>query len=137
MGRSDGVRGLYRGFVVSCVGIMVYRGCYFGFYDTLQPILFGDNASFIARFLLGYVVSISSGLVSYPLTTINTRMMMRSCEAVKYKGSIDCAVQVIKGEGFMALMKGAGVNILEGIAGACVLIGYDSIKAAYITRRLK
>merc|ERR1719402_1404282 len=30
---SDGISGLYRGFVISCVGIVVYRGCYFGFYD--------------------------------------------------------------------------------------------------------
>jgi len=42
--KSDGIQGLYRGFVISCVGIIVYRGCYFGFYDTLKPILLGDNA---------------------------------------------------------------------------------------------
>jgi hypothetical protein len=30
---SDGVAGLYRGFVISCVGIVVYRGLYFGMYD--------------------------------------------------------------------------------------------------------
>ena len=35
-------------------------------------------------------------------------MMMTSGEAVKYKGSMDCAVKVMKTEGFMALMKGAG-----------------------------
>lgn len=34
---SDGVRGLYRGFNVSCVGIIVYRGLYFGMYDSLKP----------------------------------------------------------------------------------------------------
>lgn len=34
--------------------------------------------------------------------------MMTSGEAVKYKGSWDCAVKVIKQEGFMSLMKGAG-----------------------------
>merc|ERR1719239_1573925 len=34
-------------------------------------------------------------------------MMMTSGQAVKYKGSVDCAVQIIKGEGFMSLMKGA------------------------------
>jgi solute carrier family 25 (adenine nucleotide translocator) protein 4/5/6/31 len=27
---TDGIAGLYRGFVVSCVGIVVYRGLYFG-----------------------------------------------------------------------------------------------------------
>merc|ERR1712226_1805557 len=33
--KSDGIQGLYRGFVISCVGIFIYRGLYFGLYDTL------------------------------------------------------------------------------------------------------
>merc|ERR1712008_441804 len=57
--------------------------------------------------LLGWGVTIFSGLMSYPIDTVRRRMMMTSGSAVKYKGSMDCAVQVIKGEGFMSLMKGA------------------------------
>jgi solute carrier family 25 (mitochondrial adenine nucleotide translocator), member 4/5/6/31 len=52
--KSDGIVGLYRGFVVSCIGIIVYRGCYFGFYDTLKPILLGENAGIVLSFMLGY-----------------------------------------------------------------------------------
>ena len=33
----DGIRGLYRGFVVSCVFMMIYRGFYFGLNDTIKP----------------------------------------------------------------------------------------------------
>merc|ERR1712126_476636 len=116
--KSDGIQGLYRGFVISCVGIIVYRGCYFGFYDTLKPILLGDNAGLAASFTLGYVVTITSGLISYPIDTIRRRMMMTSGEAVKYKGSIDCFMVIMKTEGFMSLMRGAGANILRGVAGA-------------------
>ena len=36
---SDGIGGLYRGFTISCVGIIVYRGLYFGMYDSLKPVL--------------------------------------------------------------------------------------------------
>lgn len=36
---TDGVAGLYRGFTISCVGIVVYRGLYFGMYDSLKPVL--------------------------------------------------------------------------------------------------
>merc|ERR1712150_451738 len=133
---TDGIQGLYRGFVISCVGIIVYRGCYFGFYDTLKPMLLGDDASLMASFALGYVVTITSGLVSYPIDTIRRRMMMTSGQAVKYKGSIDCAVTVIKAEGFMTLMKGAGANILRGVAGAGVLSGFDKFKEVYIAWRL-
>ena len=82
--KSDGFVGLYRGFVISCIGIIVYFGCYFGFYDTLKPIVLGDDAGVILSFILGYVVIISTGLVSYPIDTIQRHMMMISGEAVKY-----------------------------------------------------
>jgi len=134
--KSDGVQGLYRGFVISCVGIIVYRGCYFGFYDTLKPMLLGPDAGLFASFALGYVVTISAGLVSYPIDTIRRRMMMTSGQAVKYKGSIDCTVQILKNEGFMSLMKGAGANILRGVAGAGVLAGFDKFKSLYVRWRL-
>lgn len=133
---SDGIAGLYRGFVISCVGIIVYRGCYFGFYDSLKPILLGDNASFAASFVLGYGVTVSAGLVSYPVDTIRRRMMMTSGEAVKYNGSMDCAQQILKAEGAASLFKGAGANILRGMAGAGVLSGFDVVKKNYINYRM-
>lgn len=36
---TDGISGLYRGFVASCVGIVVYRGLYFGLYDSVKPVV--------------------------------------------------------------------------------------------------
>lgn len=134
---SDGIAGLYRGFVVSCVGIVAYRGCYFGFYDTLKPIvLVGElKSSFIASFLLGWAVTIVSGIVSYPLDTIRRRMMMTSGEAVKYKSSMDCGAQIIKNEGVASLFKGAGANVLRGVAGAGVLSGFEKLQEFYIAWR--
>jgi len=134
--QTDGIRGLYRGFVISCVGIIVYRGFYFGLYDSLKPILLGDKSSVGANFVLGYCVTVSSGLVSYPIDTIRRRMMMTSGAAVKYNGSMDCFVQIMKTEGFMSLMKGAGANILRGVAGAGVLAGFDAFKQVYCDVRM-
>jgi len=132
---SDGVAGLYRGFVISCVGIVVYRGCYFGFYDTLKPVLLGENAGVMVSFALGYAVTVSAGLCSYPIDTIRRRMMMTSGEAAKYNGSIDCAVQVMKNEGVKSFFKGAGANVLRGMAGAGVLAGFDKFKEIYVGMR--
>ena len=36
---SDGIIGLYRGFGASIMGITLYRGMYFGLYDTMKPIV--------------------------------------------------------------------------------------------------
>lgn len=131
--KSDGIAGLYRGFVISCVGIVVYRGFYFGLYDSLQPALPVDT--FIVNFFLGWAVTIVAGLLSYPLDTVRRRMMMTSGAAVKYKSSMDCMSQVIKSEGMASLFRGAGANIMRGIAGAGVLSGVDAIKPIYIRWR--
>jgi solute carrier family 25 (adenine nucleotide translocator) protein 4/5/6/31 len=134
---TDGIQGLYRGFMVSCTGIIVYRGCYFGFYDSLKPVVLTGSLSnnFFAQFALGWVVTIVSGLASYPLDTIRRRMMMTSGAAEKYKSSWDCGKQVIAKEGFKSLFKGAGANILRGVAGAGVLAGFDTVKLSYMQWR--
>ncbi|CAH8627202.1 unnamed protein product [Schistosoma guineensis] len=134
--KSDGIAGLYRGFVISCVGIIVYRGFYFGLYDTLKPIFLGPDAGVAISFCLGYGVTVTSGLISYPIDTIRRRMMMTSGQAVKYKSSIHCASEILKNEGPMSLMKGAGANILRGVAGAGVLAGFDKFKELYADFRL-
>lgn len=61
--KSDGIVGLYRGFYISCLGIIVYRGLYFGMYDSIKPIMPEDlQNSFLASFLLGWVVTTGAGL---------------------------------------------------------------------------
>ncbi len=126
--KADGLGGLYRGFVVSCVGIFIYRGLYFGLFDTINP-MFPESLreNFFANFLLGWSVTVSAGLASYPIDTVRRRMMMTSGEAVKYNGSIDCAITILKQEGVGAMFKGAGANILRGVAGAGVLAGYKKL----------
>lgn len=133
---SDGVAGLYRGFAISCVGIIVYRGCYFGFYDSIKPMLpNGLEKNLLVTFLLGWAVTIAAGLASYPLDTIRRRMMMTSGEAVKYDSSLACAKEIMAKEGIKSFFKGAGANILRGIAGAGVLSGFDKLKQIYTEMR--
>ena len=128
---------------------------YFGLFDTLKPLLLGDQANVTMAFLLGWGVTVTAGLMSYPIgklilkiyikcvtflycysDTIRRRMMMTSGGGVKYKGSIDCGMQILKNEGFMSMMKGAGANVLRGVAGAGVLAGFDKFQAMYIAWRV-
>lgn len=127
--KAEGILGLYRGFNISCVGIIVYRGLYFGMYDSLKPALPTSlQSNFLATFLLGWGITIGAGLASYPLDTIRRRMMMTSGEAVKYSSSLDAFKQIVAKEGAKSLFKGAGANILRAVAGAGVLAGYDQLQ---------
>ena len=59
--RKDGWLGLYRGFGISCCCIFVYRGLYFGLFDSLKPLLLTENSSWLQTFLLGWAVTVTSG----------------------------------------------------------------------------
>merc|ERR1712044_76169 len=133
--KTDGIQGLYRGFVISAVGIFIYRGFYFGLYDSLKPILLPKDAGFLASFTLGYTVTVAASSASYPIDTIRRRMMMTSGTGVHYKNWVDCGAQILKNEGVTSFFKGNGANILRGIAGAGVLSGFDLVKKNYIAWR--
>jgi solute carrier family 25 (adenine nucleotide translocator) protein 4/5/6/31 len=128
--KSDGVAGLYRGFGPSVVGIIVYRGLYFGLYDSLKPVVLVGSleGNFLAAFLLGWAVTTGASTASYPLDTVRRRMMMTSGQAVKYKGSFDAFTKIVAAEGVTSLFKGCGANILRGVAGAGVISLYDQLQ---------
>lgn len=125
--KSDGFVGLYRGFFISCVGVVVYRGFYFGLFDTVNTVFPHECFGMFRMFIHGFGVTICAGLVSYPFDTVHRRMMMRSGEVVKYRGSWDCAIQIIRKERIMALWNGAAVSILQGFIGAAMLVGYSTL----------
>lgn len=129
--KSDGPVGLYRGFVVSVIGIIVYRACYFGGYDWGKQYLFKDfrNANTVLLFCFAEANTAISGLCSYPLDTIRRRLMMQSARKdILYKGMVDCAVKVYKEKGLRAFYKGALSNIFRGTGGALVLVLYEKIQ---------
>ncbi|WVQ83764.1 ADP,ATP carrier protein [Cryptococcus sp. DSM 104549] len=127
---SDGIIGLYRGFIPSVGGIVVYRGLFFGLYDSLKPlVLIGPlEGSFLASFAVGWVSTTLAGLVGYPLDTIRRRMMMTSGGGVHYKSFVDAGRQIVAAEGAKSLFRGAGANILRGVAGAGALSLYDRLQ---------
>lgn len=131
--KSDGVGGLYRGFVVSVQGIIIYRATYFGFFDTAKGMLPDPkNTPFLVSFLIAQCVTTVAGITSYPFDTVRRRMMMqsgRAKEEIMYKNTLDCWGKVYKNEGGKAFFKGAFSNVLRGTGGALVLVLYDELKA--------
>jgi len=128
--------GVYNGFSISCVGIIIYRGAYFGLYDSFSPMIKKAGGGFAGKFLLGYGVTTVAGLAAYPIDTVRRRMMMQSgsaAQGVRYTSSMHAFGYIMKNEGVSAFFRGAGSNILRGLGGTLVLVGFDYFKEAYIT----
>lgn len=130
--KSDGFYGLYRGFGISVIGIIVYRAAYFGMFDTGKVLLFEDikKANFFAMWAFAQAVTASAGIASYPLDTIRRRLMMQSGRSdVLYKNTLDCFYKILKDEGPKAFFKGSLSNVIRGTGGALVLVFYDKIQS--------
>lgn len=129
--KRGGTGALYDGFGVSVQGIIVYRGSYFGLYDTAKGVFFADEkkASLLYKWMIAQAVTASAGIVSYPFDTVRRRMMMQAGSDNKlYSSTMDCWRKIAANEGTGAFFKGAWSNVLRGAGGALVLVMYDEIK---------
>ncbi len=52
--RAEGMRGLYRGFVVACAWSALYRGAYYGLVASLQPLLLKKESGLLNQTDLAY-----------------------------------------------------------------------------------
>jgi len=137
--KSSGIGGLYNGVGVSVVGIIPYRGVYFGLFDTLSgynPYQKSENGLLRAtsKFGCAQFSAIAAGYASYPFDTVRRRLQMQSEKPVDqwvYAGTADCFKKIIANEGASALFKGAGANALRTVGAALVLVLYSEITAAF------
>lgn len=99
-GYKDGFAGRYRGFLPSAFGIAIYRGIYFGVYNSIKPIILQGELknSFFASFPLAWGTTIGASLASYPIDVVRRRMLTDRSRGT-YASNIDCAKQLLKKEG--------------------------------------
>jgi len=135
---AKGPRGplaLYNGFGVSVIGIIPYRGAYFGLYDTLREKNPFKNdfgiSGILSKFVVAQFAAIAAGYASYPFDTVRRRLQMQSekpKEQWAYSGTGDCFSKILKQEGGKAFFKGAGANALRTVGSALVLVLYDQLQ---------
>ncbi len=137
--KTGGIAALYNGIGVSIVGIIPYRGVYFGLFDTMSgynPYQKSDNNVLRAgsKFACAQSSAIAAGYASYPFDTVRRRLQMQS-EKPKadwvYSGTMDCFGKIVANEGAGALFKGAGANALRTVGAAMVLVLYSEITAFF------
>jgi len=128
--QKSGIRGFYRGFLLPFVGIVVYRGWYFGVYDSVARFIPREN--FLAKFIFAQCVTVSAGLMTYPIETLRKRMCMQGGRVEPdYKNAINCAKIMVQKEGVKSLFRGFWFKTGFGISGALALTIYDSLKSNF------
>jgi len=138
---QEGVRGLYKGVLLSMLGIVPYLSCSMTAYDTYKQQLPVDKVSRaqwwypLAKMGCGSAAAVSAQLVTYPLDTVRRRMQLNGAKgmSVTYRSVVDCVKHMIQTEGLPAFYRGAAVNALKTMPGAAIqFVAYDFIKTTVV-----
>jgi len=151
--KLDGLRGLYQGYGIAVVGVILYRGLHLGGYDAVKNEMLyrkqmklgkdemknqfdQETLTMSERFAAAQIVSIVAGTMCYPIDSVRRRLMMQaglpSNVERKYNGSMDCFRKVAKQEGMRGFYLGIGPNVIRSFGGALLLVGYDVFKGMLI-----
>ncbi|XP_073836884.1 mitochondrial uncoupling protein Bmcp-like isoform X1 [Musca autumnalis] len=117
--KYEGVRGLWRGVCPTAQRAVAIASVELPVYDFCKLQLMGMFGDHVANhFVSSFIASLGSAIASTPIDVVRTRLMnqkpvtvvngmVTAATAQKiYTGSIDCAVQTVRNEGFLALYKG-------------------------------
>ena len=125
---QEGFTALYRGFVVAYSGVFLYRGLYFGLYDTGKSTFFKKENGVISMYAFAQAVTITAGFLSYPLSTVTARLMMTSGQKERlYNGTRDCFRKIYRQEGLKGFYRGYLVTFLNSFGSAFALSLYGMI----------
>ncbi|XP_063991702.1 tricarboxylate transport protein, mitochondrial [Diachasmimorpha longicaudata] len=106
--KENGFRGVYQGLVPTIMKQGSNQAIRFFVMESCKDwYRGGDNNKPVPKLVVGFFGACAGAASVYgntPIDVVKTRM--QGLEAAKYKGSIDCAVQIWKKEGPMAFYKG-------------------------------
>ncbi|KFD69514.1 hypothetical protein M514_08823, partial [Trichuris suis] len=127
--RSDGFRGLYRGFIPTVLQVAPYTGFVFLFYDFalnlwndfLPSSLKNRDSGGFNSFVCGGVAGVAAKALICPLDLLKKRLQVIGFEEARrsfgktgqYNGFLQCVLRIIAEEGFSSFYKGFAPTMLK------------------------
>jgi solute carrier family 25 (adenine nucleotide translocator) protein 4/5/6/31 len=135
---SSGITGLYRGWSITVAGAFVYRAGQLGTFAQIMAMNpYKEDKGIVgmgAAFVCAQVARNAVMPFNYPFDTVRRRVMLESEKPPAdriYKGSFDCAKQIMAKEGFKGMYKGMIPELARGVGGSMVIVAYDRIKEIF------
>ncbi|KAF9164069.1 hypothetical protein DFQ26_001856 [Actinomortierella ambigua] len=135
--RNEGFLGLYKGMASPLVGVAAVNALLFGAYSNLKliqeaypgaPLTLGQIA------IAGAGAGVVNAILASPVEMLKIKMQAQygSGSAVRYKGPVDCARQLIREYGVKnGLMRGYWITVIREIPGyAGFYAGFEGMKRA-------
>lgn len=118
------MRGIYKGAHIFLLGLLLFRGTYFGIYDSLKVKT--DNPLY--RWCIAYFAMFVGIIVAYPGDTVRRRIVSSKG---KYNGMVDCFKKIWAKEGMRGIFLGWKMSWLQSLTGSTVYYYYDKLFTDY------
>jgi hypothetical protein len=142
--RTEGVRGLYRGFGAVIVGGTPGTVLYLGTYEAAKSRLSSrdvNNGDFVVHFCSGMIAETIACIVYVPVDVIKERLQVQhstiladtsgATKTTNYRNSWDALKQISKTEGLSGVYRGYGATLASfGPFSAFYFVFYEKLKEA-------
>lgn len=131
--RTEGLRGIYRGFAITVLRDAPAHGFYFWTYEYTREKLHpgcrksGDE-SLRTMLVAGGLAGVASWITCYPQDVVKTRLQAQSSSSpLKYHGIVDCIRKSVKQDGYGVLWRGLGTAVARAfVVNGAVFAAYES-----------
>lgn len=126
MWRSEGTLTFYRGLSPTLMAVFPYAGLQFFFYNIFKKLLApqpeaGNSGGNLKSLVCGSGAGMISKTITYPFDLFKKRLQVGGFEAARahfgqvrrYRGLLDCMVQIAKEEGFRGFFKGLSPSLVK------------------------
>jgi len=118
--KKDGLPGFFKG-LPGALGTVMNSAIQIGCYEQLRKLLLrrsGEAMGATTAFALGAVSKMIATLLTYPLTTVGTRMQNQKGNKddkskPKYTGTVDCATKMLASEGISSFYHGLRPRLFQ------------------------
>ncbi|BAT75439.1 hypothetical protein LR48_Vigan01g182000 [Vigna angularis] len=140
--RSEGLRGLYAGFLPGVLGSTISWGLYFFFYDKAKQRYARNREGKLSPGLHLASAAEAGGLVSLctnPVWLVKTRLQLQTPlhQTRPYSGIYDAFKTILREEGFSAFYKGIVPSLFLVSHGAIQFTAYEELRKVIVDFKSK
>jgi solute carrier family 25 (adenine nucleotide translocator) protein 4/5/6/31 len=121
---SEGVGGFYKGAFIFSLGLILFRGTYFGLYDSLKVKTRDERMRWLASAFASYL----SIVIGYPIDSVRRRLIS---SRGKYANSRACCWDIWKREGVRGFYLGWQMILAQSVGLATIFFFYDRLTTDY------
>jgi len=127
----DGIIGLYRGFLTTCMEVMSYNGWWFAIYELAKELTDGKES-----LLLGFAATVLAAIISYPLDTVSSRITATCEERIQLTGTwlLDYTFAILKNHGIGSFFKGLKADMYAVVVYSCTIGALGTFKRIQAVR---